>query len=82
MSPPRLAIRQALLREMGLEFDTDLPLPLLTEWSVTLTLPDQAKWVAQGVVVSCDPVFSGGWHVAIYFVHKEELREDVMAFSA
>ena len=70
-----LDLRSLVLRDAGIEFDGSAALPILTEWSLVLTLPDDARFMAHVVVVSCDPAGPGRWHMALYFLHVEEIDD-------
>ena len=77
-----LDLRTLVLRDAGIEFEGTKELPLLTEWSLVLNLPDDTRFMANVVVVACDPVGHGRWHMALYFLHVEEINDEIQWLSA
>ena len=75
-------LRSLVLRDAGIEFEGTMKLPVLTEWSLILTLPDETRFFAHVVVVACEPVAVSRWHLALYFLQVEEIDTEIRWLSA
>ncbi len=77
-----LNLESVVLRGAGIEFESDKSLPVMTEWQLTLTMPDDSRFLARTVVVACDASKPGKWRLSMYFLHLEELAPEIQWLTA
>jgi hypothetical protein len=77
-----LNLESVVLRGAGIEFESDRFLQVLTEWQLTLTMPDNSRFLARTVVVACDESKPGRWRLSMYFLHLEELEPEMQWLTA